>query len=393
MDKYGAHIIIHSPEPEKDLVKARIENVELYRVGQAFHLGRYPINFHLLGDMTSYYLRGCSIWRSFNRAVNIHGTHNLLVEHNVIYDVKGGAFFLEDGIETGNIIQYNLGLFVIASSGLLNEDITPAVFWVTNPDNIIRHNHAAGGTHFGFWYRLHDRVDGLSFTPDVTPINVPLGIFYNNTAHSVGSYGLWVFAEYYPKHEGDPHGVPVTAKFETLTAWNCEKGAEFVNAGALQLCNSYLINNEKAGFEGQLTLNAHGTIFEETGYMVSSSVIVGYSENLPPHPLWVQSDGSLEINVKGIVLPYGKGIQVKDTAFVNFDADGAYAFTFAVMDGTCLHRCGGWNYRVSLLVFFNADQRTLFLWLHNGVIEDMDGTLTGTGQPKKILPYMDTLPR
>ena len=53
------------------------------------------------GDMAGSYVKGCAIHNSFNRAVNIHDTHNVLVEHNVAYDIMGGAFFLEDGIETG----------------------------------------------------------------------------------------------------------------------------------------------------------------------------------------------------------------------------------------------------------------------------------------------------
>eukprot|EP00794_Sanderia_malayensis_P006710 gene6710-7472_t len=44
----------------------------------------------------------------FNRAVTIHGVHNLIVEHNVIYDILGNAFFMENGIETGNFVRYNL---------------------------------------------------------------------------------------------------------------------------------------------------------------------------------------------------------------------------------------------------------------------------------------------
>jgi len=58
----------------------------------------------------------------------ITGTHNLLVESNVVYDVMGGAIFIEDGIETGNIIQYNLVVFVRQSTSLLNDDITPGLY-------------------------------------------------------------------------------------------------------------------------------------------------------------------------------------------------------------------------------------------------------------------------
>lgn len=43
----------------------------------------------------------------------------------MIYNIMGGAFFIEDGIETGNVIQYNLAVFVKQSTSLLNDDITP----------------------------------------------------------------------------------------------------------------------------------------------------------------------------------------------------------------------------------------------------------------------------
>lgn len=43
---------------------------------------------------------------------------------------RGNAFFLSDGIEIGNVFRGNLAIFVKASSSLLNEDLTPAAFWV-----------------------------------------------------------------------------------------------------------------------------------------------------------------------------------------------------------------------------------------------------------------------
>lgn len=97
--------------------------------------GRYPVHFHLSGNVTGSYVRGCAIHHTFNRAVTVHGVSGLLVEHNVANDVMGHAFFIEDGIETGNTIQYNLGVAVRTSSTLLTTDVTPATFWVTNPNN------------------------------------------------------------------------------------------------------------------------------------------------------------------------------------------------------------------------------------------------------------------
>lgn len=91
-------------------------------------LGRYPIHFHMNGDMPSSFVSECSIHESFNRAVNIHASNYILVERTVIYNIMGGAFFLEDGVEIGNTLQYNLAIFVRSSSSLLNEDTTPGSY-------------------------------------------------------------------------------------------------------------------------------------------------------------------------------------------------------------------------------------------------------------------------
>jgi hypothetical protein len=39
-------------------------------------------------------------------------------QRTVIYDIKGGAFFLEDGVEIHNTLQYNLAVFVKESSSI-----------------------------------------------------------------------------------------------------------------------------------------------------------------------------------------------------------------------------------------------------------------------------------
>jgi hypothetical protein len=129
-DEFGATLMAHgpmkmNPSDKKEWVIMRISNVEFYHVGQAFRLGRYPIHFHLNGDSPSSYVKESVLHKSFNRAVNIHGTNYITIERNVIYDIMGGAYFLEDGIEIGNSFNYNLAIFVKTSSSLLNEDTTP----------------------------------------------------------------------------------------------------------------------------------------------------------------------------------------------------------------------------------------------------------------------------
>ena len=85
----------------------------------------------MVGDVTGSYIRGCAVHRTFNRAVTIHGANNLLVERNVAYNNMGHAIFTEDGVEQNNVVQYNLAVFTRTSSSLLNVDVTPSSFWVS----------------------------------------------------------------------------------------------------------------------------------------------------------------------------------------------------------------------------------------------------------------------
>ncbi|XP_052060298.1 fibrocystin-L-like isoform X3 [Mytilus californianus] len=392
-DQFGGHILIHPAEKDKDLAVARISHIEVSHAGQAFRLGRYPIHFHILGITTKSYVSGCGIHNTFNRAVNVHGTHGLVVERTVIYNIMGGAFFLEDGVETGNSFQYNLAVKVIASTSLLNDDITPAAYWVTNPNNTIQHNTAAGGTHFGFWYRMHDHPDGPSFDPNVCPKHVPLGVFQNNTVHSQGWFGIWIFHDYLPKADGacSSSSAMTVAVFNTLTVWNCEKGAEFVNIGAAQLVGLVAVHNEKAGYEGKLVIETPQ--FDETnGHAVKDSVIVARSQHLDKQPDWRSSGQGCTVG--GIVLPYGNGLIVSGVSFYNFDESSCQAFTYTKIDGTCSEFCGGFTYHFKNIAFDTASSshRVRFDWLHEGVMVDLDGTLSGQAAGSSIVPTMTHLP-
>lgn len=390
-DQFGGHIMINPAEKNKDLAVARISHIEVSHAGQAFRLGRYPIHFHLLGITTKSYVSGCGIHDTFNRAVNVHGTHGLVVERTVIYNIMGGAFFLEDGVETGNTFQYNLAVKVIASTSLLNDDITPAAYWVTNPNNTVQHNTAAGGTHFGFWYRMHDHPDGPSFDPNVCPKHVPLGVFQNNTVHSQGWFGIWIFHDYFPRVDGScsSSSAMTVAVFNTLTVWNCEKGAEFVNIGAAQMVGFVSVHNEKAGYEGK-TLVETPQFDETNGHAIKDSVIVGRSQYLDKQPDW----SGTGCTVGGIVLPYGNGLIVSGVSFYNFDQNSCQAFTYTKIDGTCSLYCGGFTYHFKNIAYdaASSSHRVRFDWLHEGVMVDLDGTFSGQAAGSSIVPTMTHLP-
>ena len=373
-DEFGAQIMIHPSRKDKGDVTARISYIEVNFAGQAFRLGRYPIHFHLLGDVNyTSYVRGCGIHKTFNRAVNIHGTHRVLVEHTVIYNIMGGAFFLEDGIETGNIFQYNLAVFVKSSTSLLNDDITPAAFWVTNPNNIVRHNHAAGGTHFGFWYRMHKHPDGPSFDKTILPQNVPLGKFENNTVHSQGWFGLWIFQNYAPRKNGKEE----PAKFETLITWHCEKGMESVVGSAIQAIDHTAMGNEKTGIEFKFARSA--SQYKSYGDLMTNSLLIAQVKGL-------------DYKMKhGIVLPQDFFLLVTNVTFVGFNESDQTVFELTQVQGTCSSLCSGFKPRFSGLSFMHSPNKQKFKWQHEIVLRDIDGSLTGTAGAQ-VIPKSPLVP-
>ena len=57
----------------------------------------------------------------------MHGVHRLLVEGNVAYNTMGHTYFLEDGVETLNLIRYNLGVLTRAAREEGNHLLAPNV--------------------------------------------------------------------------------------------------------------------------------------------------------------------------------------------------------------------------------------------------------------------------
>jgi hypothetical protein len=94
--QYGCTVMFHDPGGENSL-EGRFSHVEVRWAGQGFFLGRYAMHYHMTGNVSKSYVKSCSIYNSFNRALAIHGVHDLKVQKNVVYNIRGHAFFFEDG--------------------------------------------------------------------------------------------------------------------------------------------------------------------------------------------------------------------------------------------------------------------------------------------------------
>jgi hypothetical protein len=190
-DLIGGHFwIMHTPS-----VQQVIEGIELVNFGQQGSLGRYPIHFHLCGDVSSSIVSKNTIRQSNQRCVVVHGTDNLVVQENVAYDTKGHCFILEDGIETGNQFVRNLGaqtgapLKIIPDEGKNGHETDqdrPTTFWITNTMNSWVGNVAAGAEGIAFWFELLVRGPLQDTYEGGKPKNNPMTLFKDNVAHSGG---------------------------------------------------------------------------------------------------------------------------------------------------------------------------------------------------------------
>lgn len=82
----------------------------------------------MIGAVRQSYVRYNSIHHTYQRAIAIHGVHYLRVLNNVAFETMGATYFIEDGVETKNIIIGNLGANTRELFVGLNSDATPATF-------------------------------------------------------------------------------------------------------------------------------------------------------------------------------------------------------------------------------------------------------------------------
>lgn len=361
-----------------------IDGVEFYHMGQKGKLGRYPVHWHQAGDRTGDYVKNSSIHRAFNRALTIHGAQNVLIEQNVAYDHIGHGFFLEDAVETGNKFYFNLGLLTrepLPGEEILPSDLGPkqfqisgpGTFWITNPDNELIGNVAAGSqTGSGFWYALPTGPLGPSASDPqyfgVNPQSTALGIFQGNRAHS-NAIGLDV--------DGGPNVItgvaesahyspPVDANFSDFTAFsNSKNGVYFRGTSRLKLPNARLADNFQ------------GTMFA-FGQTISDSLIVGVSGNNFGGPI-----------KQGFAVYDGPNI-VSNVHFAGFNNPGAGIFS--VIGAANRHA----NHLFDQITF--DDPATPFIFpdtVANNLLSrhwgfslfDVDGTLTGTAGQSIIFDH------
>lgn len=325
-DTFGGHVKIL-----KNFTSVHLSHVELKNMGQQSETGRYPLHFHMCGDVDKRggyaeptYVDGVSIHHSFSRCLTIHATNGLLVKNTVGYDTLGHCFFLEDGIEQRNVFYHNLGLLTRPGTLLptdrndtlctsirdkVYKGYSPApsteckavsTFWIANPNNHLIGNAAAGSQDAGIWFVFHSSSTGDShgLVPETKAELTPLGIFYNNRVHSNFKAGLFIdkgvkttnaraadpreylcldnSARFRPHENADPNRPRVAAVIDTLIAFKNNDLGAWIRGGDIIIQNSGFADNGVG-----LSFASDGSYPKDEGSSqeVTQSLFVGESRN------------------------------------------------------------------------------------------------------------------
>jgi len=161
-----------------------------------------------------------------------------------------------------------------------------------------------------------------------------MGRFYNNSAHSCGRFGLWIFPGYRPTVTGacnDPNSR--TALFEMFYAYSNDKGAEWVVSNSLQFRQLTVFDHATTGIETktifaneQVNTAYKSTFYSNTsGPLIADSIIIG------------NSNGALSssISESGMVLAWDRGQLLQSVKFYNFPDAGSRAIRGPFITGRC----------------------------------------------------------
>lgn len=325
---FGGHCIVAG----KGIGK--VYGVEFTRMGQKGSIGRYPFHYHIMGDQIGrgHHVRESSFHDGYQRCLTVHGTSGVFVQNNVGFNVTGHCFFLEEGSETFNTYDHNLGM-VVNPGTLIPTDANPSIFWITNPNNTWTNNVAVGGV-FGFWFSLPIKPLGLTaYQTWVYPRFTTLIQFDNNLAHSASRNGI--HCDDFPNADGTttqgswnplrPPYSAVTAAYNTpaaparLNFNNAYKNRQYgiwFKGGYFLIQNSLLIDNG-------IGVNTPGS-----GNLFYDSTIIAETENIgtPGYTRYYDDKGRSRPRLWDVTFPVhgwegydAAGLQfARNITFVNF---------------------------------------------------------------------------
>jgi len=382
----GGHLVVMNTPT----VVQQLSGVQFSRFGQMGKAWRHPINFMMSRSVAGSVVSNNVIREAYHKCIVVQGTDDLHIKGNVAYDTKGHCFVLQDGAETGNTFEGNLGALTkeikrdyrSPSSDTGND---PATFLISNPRNSFIGNVAAGSDEEGFWFELRRwSVRGLSKERMAAEgisngymmlQRAPITLFKDNVAHSNGVVSLR-FRDYFPTD-----GEQVVQGFKS---YRNAYGVWMYYAADIAFEGLYAADNYEKNFD----------INRADNIRVQDATIIGYSDfyrkQVASQDLWHHChdrDGALvgiEFNYfQESVTRYKPGTRVENVRFSGFADTGCSKSAAMAVDERERRGIGNtWNEFTQLKSITVVDNSPLYdgqsaqiALVDDVVMNDLDGSL------------------
>ena len=344
-------------------------------------------------DVTGSVVSNNVIREAYHKCIVVQGTDNLLIKGNVAFDTKGHCFVLQDGAETGNVFEGNLGALTKgikkdyrSPSGDTGND--PATFLISNPQNSLIGNVAAGSDEEGFWFELRRwSVRGLSkerMAAEGIPNHqralqrAPITLFKDNVAHSNGVVSLRL-RDYFPALGGN--GEQLVQGFKS---YRNAYGVWIYYAADIAFEGLYEADNYEKNFD----------INRADNIRIKDATIIGYSDfykkQVASQDLWHHChdwDGALvgiEFNYfQESITRFEPGTMIEDVRFSGFADTGCFKSSGMRVDVREKRGIGNtWNEFTQMKSIQVLDDSPLFdgqsardALVNDVVINDLDASL------------------
>ena len=255
----------------------QLSGVQFDHMGQRGLAGRYPVHLHhcMTFPSDSSYINYCAVTNSNHRGYVIHATDNIVLNKNVLVDfISHGYTIGEDGKSEDVVVTNNIALggvtidkesenFAFPTTKNLSnyrisgvswqQEINSGAFWITNGNNFIRNNRAAGGeSQNGFFWDLSlgrrlqcggcpQRSDSREFgefrnnyAHSYTQLSNTAEIFLIRTAYQGKGWGFFA--------DQDTSTLEVYA-WDSLYAWNNNAGGLWIESPTMRVTNFVGHNN------------------------------------------------------------------------------------------------------------------------------------------------------
>jgi len=202
--------------------------------GQVYEQMGSCIHFNNNGDAAGSSVERVIAGDTNSRMLTLTAVRNIIIDHNVGYNILGHGILMETGAEYGNKITNNLLMRVKQNPNIGGTDITPAGIWVSNPLNTVEGNVVAGSDADGIVYSLSATSQNSGYDRSICPEGIPLQSSTSNLIHSSKRYGLRV-ENYVPRKnpclKADNTNTPITTVFKQYTISSVAAGVLAENIG------------------------------------------------------------------------------------------------------------------------------------------------------------------